>query len=59
MGRHQYHVQVAFTIELDDESPDSVRRDYVEPRVNEMLAVLEHKDDVRIILLHRVTVEER
>jgi hypothetical protein len=59
MSRHHYHVQVAFTIALDDESPETVRRDYVEPRVNELLAALERKDDVRIILLHRVTVEKR
>jgi hypothetical protein len=54
-----YHVLIELTVGLHDESCKTVKSDYIEPRLNEMLSVLERKDDVKIILLHKIQVDER
>jgi hypothetical protein len=57
-GRTTFTVGVDFTIEMDDTSVAEAQ-ETVAARVNEMLAALERKDDVRIVLLHRVEVKEQ
>jgi hypothetical protein len=57
MPRKQYRLEVDVLVSLDDERLTDVK-ERLEWRVNEMLAVLERKDDVRIDLLTNFEVTE-
>lgn len=56
--RATFRVVAEFTVAMDD----TTARDALETitsRVNEMLAALERKDDIRVVLLHRCSVDEQ
>lgn len=56
--RTAFKVTAEFTVSMDDTlARDAL--DTITSRVNEMLATLERKDCVRIVLLHRVEVQEQ
>lgn len=50
MPRRTFKVEVTLLAQMDDTTPDEAR-EVIMGRVNEMLAVLERKDDVRIVLV--------
>lgn len=56
--RTEFKVNVEFTVSMDDTTARDAL-DTITSRVNEMLAVLERKDDVRVVLLHRLEVQEQ
>lgn len=56
--RSNFTVDLRLTVSMDD----TTARDALEAitsRVNEMLAALERKDDIRVVLLHRLDVNEQ
>jgi hypothetical protein len=57
MPRTTYKLELVVTMTLDDEKLAAVT-DTITGRVNEMLGVLERKDDVRILLVHECDVTE-
>jgi hypothetical protein len=57
MPRTTYKLTLVVTMTLDDERLADVEA-LVTGRVNEMLALLERKDDVRIGLVHQCDVTE-
>lgn len=58
MPRVTYRADIGFTFQMDDTLPTEVA-ETITVRVNEMLAALERKDDVRIVLLDRLEVTEQ
>lgn len=58
MPRAEFTVKVEFTISMDDTTPREAL-ETVSARINEMLATLERRDDVRIVLLNTMRVDAR
>lgn len=57
-GRTTFKVELTVTVQMDD-TTQADALETIKGRVNEMLAVLERKDDVRIVLVHDLEVSEQ